>query len=123
MPWLAERDAAHVVEIVQAAGLPCSKVATPTEVLANPQLDARGYWEDVTVDGVRGRMPGSPVLPAKASGPRAPSLADIGGAHPSLGEGASTLTPEGLRSIIAAHARIPDVSPGHGLRVPSAPRR
>ena len=67
VPWLAEREAAQVVEIVQAAGLPCAKVATPTEVLANPQLDARGYWEYVTVDGVRGRMPGSPVLPAKAA--------------------------------------------------------
>ena len=109
VPWLAERDAAHVVEIVQAAGLPCSKVATPTEVLGNPQLDARGYWEDVMVGGVRGRMPGNPVLPAKASGaaPSFPTSADT----PSSVSGASTLTAEGLRPIMAAHERIPDVSP------------
>ncbi len=123
VPWLAERDAAQVVEIVQAAGLPCSKVASPTEVLANPQLDARGYWEEVVVDGARGRMPGSPVLPANAAVPvpvpvSAPTptptptptrlvTAPTPATAPPFGN-APTITPDGLRTLITAHARIPE---------------
>ncbi len=97
VPWLAERDAAQVVEIVQAAGLPCSKVATPTEVLANPQLEARGYWEEVIVDGGHGRMPGSPVRTAPTQ------------TRPTQTRPAPS--PEDLRAIIAAHAHIPGDSP------------
>jgi crotonobetainyl-CoA:carnitine CoA-transferase CaiB-like acyl-CoA transferase len=114
VPWLAERDAAQVVEIVQDAGLPCAKVATTTEVLANPQLEARDYWEDVTVDGVRGRVPGSPVLPATvpeslplSTTPSASTSPQSSTPAAPVGE-SITLTPEGVRSIIAARGRTPD---------------
>ena len=100
LPWLAERDAPEVVAILQAAGLPCAKVATTTEVLANPQLAERGFWESITVEGARGRMPGSPVLPTGSPPiPAAP------------GPGHGPVSPEGLQEIISAHQRTADSRP------------
>jgi len=90
LPWLAVRDAAEVVAILQAAGLPCAKVATTTEVLANPQLAERGFWEHITVEGAPGRMPGSPVL-ARGS--------------PPVRAAPGPVSAEGLHAIVSAHQR------------------
>jgi crotonobetainyl-CoA:carnitine CoA-transferase CaiB-like acyl-CoA transferase len=61
LPWLAELDAAAVVATLQAAGLPSAKVASTTDLLANPQLAARGFWEQIALEGAVGRMPGNPI--------------------------------------------------------------
>jgi crotonobetainyl-CoA:carnitine CoA-transferase CaiB-like acyl-CoA transferase len=58
-PFLRGHDAEELVELLQANRIPCSKVDSVTELLANPQLEARGYWDQ---DGPA-RMPGNPVRP------------------------------------------------------------
>ena len=54
-----------------AARLPFSLLATPREVLDLEQLLARGYWEELEVDGQAVRLPGAPfqayVAPAGGS--------------------------------------------------------
>ena len=56
-PWLAERTVDEVVELLQAMRVPAAPAPTMTELLADPQLAARGVWE---TDGPV-RMPRSPV--------------------------------------------------------------
>jgi crotonobetainyl-CoA:carnitine CoA-transferase CaiB-like acyl-CoA transferase len=45
--WVAERSADEVVALMDRAGVPCAKVATMAEVVANPQLRARGQLVDI----------------------------------------------------------------------------
>ncbi len=58
-PFLRGHDAEDIVELLQAHRIPCSKVESVGELLANPQLEARGYWDS---DG-GAKMPGNPVRP------------------------------------------------------------
>ncbi|HLK45470.1 MAG TPA: CoA transferase, partial [Acidimicrobiales bacterium] len=53
-PFLSGHDAEEIVELLQANRIPCAKVESVTGLLANPQLEARGYWG-------AGPMPGNPV--------------------------------------------------------------
>jgi crotonobetainyl-CoA:carnitine CoA-transferase CaiB-like acyl-CoA transferase len=52
--FLAGHDAEEIVALLQANRIPCSKVESVQELLANPQLAARGYWDALG-------MPGNPV--------------------------------------------------------------
>jgi crotonobetainyl-CoA:carnitine CoA-transferase CaiB-like acyl-CoA transferase len=56
-PFLQGHDAEQIVALLQASRIPCSKVESVAELLANPQLEARGYWDG---EGPT-RMPGNPV--------------------------------------------------------------
>jgi crotonobetainyl-CoA:carnitine CoA-transferase CaiB-like acyl-CoA transferase len=55
-PWLAEHDAAEVVDLLQAARVPASRLQDYTEALEAEQLKARGVWADVP------QAPGGKVL-------------------------------------------------------------
>jgi crotonobetainyl-CoA:carnitine CoA-transferase CaiB-like acyl-CoA transferase len=45
--WVRERTAEEVVALMDRAGVPCAKVASMAEVIANPQLRARSQLVDV----------------------------------------------------------------------------
>jgi formyl-CoA transferase len=75
----ANETVGTLIERLSAAGVPCGRVRTIEEVLADPQLAARGmFFEIATSDGPV-KMPGNPV---KLSG--LPALA--GAAPPALGQ-------------------------------------
>jgi crotonobetainyl-CoA:carnitine CoA-transferase CaiB-like acyl-CoA transferase len=57
IPWFMERTAMEAVEAAQEAGMPMSVVRSPDEVLADPQLQARGNFEEVEVAGQRALFP------------------------------------------------------------------
>ena len=56
--FLMTRDADAVVEHMQAHGVAFSKVTSPLDITANPQLKHRGYWEQAPGGGM---MPGDPL--------------------------------------------------------------
>jgi crotonobetainyl-CoA:carnitine CoA-transferase CaiB-like acyl-CoA transferase len=91
LPWLAASDAATVVASLRAVGLPSAKVASTTELLANPQLAARGYWEEAVVGGAKGRMPGNPIAAS----------------HPTPLAPGGPLPPDRLRSMISTREPAP----------------
>jgi len=75
--WTRERDAADVMELLQAAGVPAGVVADAVDLCThNRQLAARGYWtrvatpegDSVVLDGVAARLDGTPGYVA-APGP------------------------------------------------------
>ncbi len=71
--FLSQHDADEVVTILQQGGVACAKVAGPRDIADNPQLQHRGYWEQVPGGGV---MPGYPLRvfqPFEASAPLAPA--------------------------------------------------
>jgi crotonobetainyl-CoA:carnitine CoA-transferase CaiB-like acyl-CoA transferase len=55
--FLLDLSCEEVVERMRAGGLAAAKVADVFEVLENPQLRHRGFWQD----GDPGAMPGSPI--------------------------------------------------------------
>ncbi len=59
--WIAGQPAHETFHRAQRMRVPITIVASPTEVLASPQYEARGYWVDDT-DDERGplRLPGTP---------------------------------------------------------------
>jgi len=77
--WTRERTKEEVTEVLQAAGVPASPVLSVPEVLADPHLRARGFYESVShsvagaweVEGPHWRLsesPGHIRLPAPAFG-------------------------------------------------------
>jgi crotonobetainyl-CoA:carnitine CoA-transferase CaiB-like acyl-CoA transferase len=77
LPWAAARPAHALYHEGQRRRIPFSLIPRPSEVLASPQLAARGYWEDVPhpaagtlrypgppfrIDGDRGRAARAPLL-------------------------------------------------------------
>ncbi|MCY4639541.1 MAG: CoA transferase [Chloroflexi bacterium] len=72
IPWFLERTAMEAVEAAQESGMPMSVVRSPGEVLDDPQLRARGNFEQIEVGGARvdfpvgtGRLSGHDELPAR----------------------------------------------------------
>jgi len=59
--FLDAHEADDVVRILDAHGLPVAKVADADDVLANPQLADRGFWDAIGIDGQQHRVPGNPV--------------------------------------------------------------
>jgi len=75
--FLETHDAEQIVELLQTHRVPCSKVDSVSELLANPQLNARGFWDETSVDEKPARMPGNPLpvtsLGVQGSRPPPPS--------------------------------------------------
>ena len=72
IPWFLERTAMEAVEAAQDAGMPMSVVRSPAEVLDDPQLRARGNFEEIETAGERvgfpvgvGRLSGHDDLPRR----------------------------------------------------------
>jgi CoA:oxalate CoA-transferase len=69
--WIAHQPAHDTFHRAQAMRVPITIVASPTEVLASPQYEARRYWvDDVDADLGALRLPGTPFR--LASGAFAP---------------------------------------------------
>ncbi len=45
--WTSSRDAHEVMEVLQAQGIPCAPVSKALEIIENPQLNARGFFDKV----------------------------------------------------------------------------
>jgi len=74
LPWLAHRTRWEVYHELQHNRIPCSAHPDMAEVLASPQLEARGFWRQVrTPAGRVYRVPGAPA--------RVRTSAAAGGAH------------------------------------------
>jgi crotonobetainyl-CoA:carnitine CoA-transferase CaiB-like acyl-CoA transferase len=63
--FLSQHDADRAVEILSGHGVAAAKVAAPSDVLTNPQLAHRGFWEQPGGPARLGRMPGNPIPAAK----------------------------------------------------------
>jgi len=95
-PWFAVRTSAEVVALCQEMRVPCARVATIADLLADPHLQQRGFWQEIA-HPYAGRLlyPGLPFhLPAAdGSIQRAPllsehsveTLEEAGEAHTDLG--------------------------------------
>jgi crotonobetainyl-CoA:carnitine CoA-transferase CaiB-like acyl-CoA transferase len=59
--FLDGHDADDVVRVLDAHGLAAAKVADASDVLANPQLAHRGFWDTIAVERTHSRVPGNPV--------------------------------------------------------------
>lgn len=79
--WTQEQDHLELTHLLQAHGVPAGAVLDGAELLADPQLAARGWWDRVTPTevgrpypfvGMPWRMSGSPYLPL----PPAPCLGE-----------------------------------------------
>jgi crotonobetainyl-CoA:carnitine CoA-transferase CaiB-like acyl-CoA transferase len=88
--FLGERDAADVIAILEAHGVAAAKVATASDVLANPQLAHRGFWDQVDGELGSSRMPGNPV-PAATVATSASSASASSASSERCGRGASRL--------------------------------
>jgi crotonobetainyl-CoA:carnitine CoA-transferase CaiB-like acyl-CoA transferase len=79
--WAKARDVAELVDVLTANGVPAEEVVLGTRLLANPQLEARGFFE--TVEGpLTGRHPYH-VLPFRLASATEPSITRVA---PALGE-------------------------------------
>ena len=56
-PWLSQRKRAEIIEQAQSWRLPAAPVQTIADRLADPQLEARGFWRTVDIDGKRAKTP------------------------------------------------------------------
>ncbi len=45
--WTADRDVADAEACLRSAGIAAARVAAPADLVADPQLTARGFWEQV----------------------------------------------------------------------------
>jgi crotonobetainyl-CoA:carnitine CoA-transferase CaiB-like acyl-CoA transferase len=59
--FFLNRDRAVLLEAALKRGFMLAPVNSMAEVLQDPQLEARGAWADVAVDGVVVRLPRAPV--------------------------------------------------------------
>jgi crotonobetainyl-CoA:carnitine CoA-transferase CaiB-like acyl-CoA transferase len=78
--YLHDHDAEAAADVLRAHGLAAAAVASAHDVLQNPQLAQRGYWDTIALDGTEARAPGNPVPsavplagPQGAERPRVPS--------------------------------------------------
>lgn len=63
IPWCMARTKREIVEIFQAAGLPCAPVNSVADIASDPQLTARGFFRELTHSEVgTARYPGLPYL-------------------------------------------------------------
>jgi crotonobetainyl-CoA:carnitine CoA-transferase CaiB-like acyl-CoA transferase len=66
-PWLESMDGDDIAGLLQSAGVVAAKVVTTLDLLSDPQLEVRDFF-DSGVDGDGGmglRMPGNPVRPTR----------------------------------------------------------
>ncbi len=58
--WLGEQPVHETVELFQSARIAAGPVLGMKQVLADPHLEAREWWQTATIDGQSVRMPGAP---------------------------------------------------------------
>ncbi len=60
-PFLSSHAADEVVDLLRANGVAAAKVAGPSDVLANPQLEHRRFWDHPREVLQEAQMPGNPI--------------------------------------------------------------
>jgi glutaryl-CoA transferase len=61
-----DRRVDDLIEVLTAAGVPCGRVRTIEQVLADPQLEARNMLLDVPAGSATIKVPGNPVKLSQA---------------------------------------------------------
>jgi crotonobetainyl-CoA:carnitine CoA-transferase CaiB-like acyl-CoA transferase len=82
----ADRSAAEVSEVLEAAGIACARLRAPGELTSHPQLRARGRWRPV---GIPGGTIDALLPPAQIAGHE-----PVMGAVPALGEHTAAIRAE-----------------------------
>jgi crotonobetainyl-CoA:carnitine CoA-transferase CaiB-like acyl-CoA transferase len=59
--WTRSHPAAELVEKGQLMRFPWAEVASIAQLLASPQLEARGFWAEIEHGGRKYRLPGTPL--------------------------------------------------------------
>jgi benzylsuccinate CoA-transferase BbsE subunit len=59
--WTVKHPAAELVEKGQLMRFPWAEVASIAQLLASPQLEARGFWTEIEHGGRKYRLPGTPL--------------------------------------------------------------
>ncbi len=106
--FLAGKTKAEVVEAALAHRLLCMAIYDISDLLASPQLAARGYWETVPVDGAQVRIPANW---AQFTGPDAAPFPGVRRPAPLIGEHTDEVSAEwleegsrGVEPLAATHA-------------------
>jgi crotonobetainyl-CoA:carnitine CoA-transferase CaiB-like acyl-CoA transferase len=60
IPWFRERTRAELTELAREYGIPMGVLQHVDELFADPQLEYRGFFETLSVDGEPLRVPGRP---------------------------------------------------------------
>ena len=58
--WLATQTVADTVELFQSARIAAGPVSTMQQVIADPHLEERAWWQETDMNGKRVRFPGPP---------------------------------------------------------------
>ncbi len=58
--WLATQTVADTVELFQSARIAAGPVSTMSQVVRDPHLEERAWWQTTEVDGKQVRLPGPP---------------------------------------------------------------
>ncbi len=85
--WSRHYDKTQIADLAQAAHVPSFPLREPAEQLISPQLEHRGFWKKLDLDGQRLRAPGPPFgigftphrHPGAPLAPTLPSPASRGG--------------------------------------------
>jgi crotonobetainyl-CoA:carnitine CoA-transferase CaiB-like acyl-CoA transferase len=124
--WVRGRPAQEVVALMEHAGVPCAKVATLDEVVANPQLRARGQIVDidhpaagrysthgvtVTLSDTPGKIRRAPPRVGEHTAEVLEQWCGIGAAGTSAGPGESVVDPS--REIRRSAHELPATSGGN----------
>ena len=108
--WLGEQPVRETVELFQSARIAAGPVLGMHEVLADPHLEAREWWESATVSGTTVQVPGPPFriegMPWSRSAPIPAETRDV----PTAVRPKSATSPGGAPSSASA-------GPLDGLRV------
>lgn len=115
--WLATQTVAEAVELLQSVRLAVGPVLTMRQLLEDPQLADRAWWQPAEADGRRVRTAGPPAridlvpwgAPEPASGPApAPAPAGVGRGAAGVGRGAAG--PDGGPDLALAGVRVLDLT-------------
>lgn len=103
-PWLEARTRDEVVELAQAFRLPAAPVQTIADRLDCPQLEARGFWKTVEIDGRDVRVPRvtyslESLEPVERGPLREAASVDVPATRAAGGSGTTKLPFEGLRIL------------------------
>ena len=85
--WTSEVDKGELAVALQGKGIEAFPVATAPDLVADAQLEARGYFVEVPLRGVQVKVPGSPLAAS-------PPLVRTDGHPPAFGEHTASVLKE-----------------------------
>ena len=117
IPWLAQHTRRELMEMAARADLVLGPINEAADILAEPHLEARGFWVEEQVGGRRVRLPGMGYRLSRTPWRRGsvPRLGDHDGAGFASHTG-DPVTAERERAVAVPRGRRPSRGPLAGLR-------